>query len=160
MFTVFILSLQFCSKKLTNPLVTQHPPHFQLADSSIYSPLRIKSDWIYADVKQCARAIGQKGKSINTTPHLLKYTMLPPSMRHKNTLKCEIKIKRKRRSVFKIQLSVQSNLTSERNPLKCVFAGQRDRRLKPHLKELQGKKANEPGHPTLQSDAAKHDNGN
>lgn len=49
-FTVLILSLQFSSKKHTNPPVTQRPPRLLLARSLINSPPPVTSDWTPADV--------------------------------------------------------------------------------------------------------------
>lgn len=73
-FTVLILSLQFSSKKLTNPLVTQHPPRLLLAHAPTNSPPPVKPDWTPADVlKQRARywATGRVNQ---------QHT--PPSQRH------------------------------------------------------------------------------
>lgn len=49
-FTLLILSLQFSSKKLTDPLVTQRPPHFQLAHSPPNNPPPVKFDRTSVDV--------------------------------------------------------------------------------------------------------------
>lgn len=50
-FTVLIISLQFSSKRLTNPPVTQQPPHLLLDHFPVYSPPPAQNDWIAADGK-------------------------------------------------------------------------------------------------------------
>lgn len=137
-FTVLILSLQFSSKKLTNPLVTQNPPHLLLAHSANTRPPPLEPDWTHADVLKQRALHWTSGHVNQCEAPPLRYTMLPPSKRDKNTLKLAIKHEWKRREVSTARRPLHrhnkhaSEITSKSHQ-KNVFAGQCGRRLQPHL---------------------------
>lgn len=86
--------------------------------------------------------------------------MLPPSMWDKNTFKIAIKRKLGRSYVSKTPRSLTDTVNKQVKSYKLCIYRPVWSKAEAALETTTGQKASEPGHPTLQSEAAQHDNGN